>query len=36
MSFLDWLYSRYPNPHIDGAWGLPHIITLVLVVFVFK
>lgn len=30
MSFLDWLYSSYPNPHIDGAWGFLHIIVLVL------
>ena len=30
MSFLDWLYSSYPNPHIDGEWGLLHILVLVL------
>lgn len=30
MSFLDWLYSSYPNPHIDGEWGLLHIIVLAL------
>ena len=29
MSFLDWLYSRYPNPSINGQWGLLHILTLV-------
>lgn len=31
MSFMDWLFSSYPNPHIDGQWGLLHIITLVLI-----
>lgn len=30
MNFLDWLYSSYPNPHIDGEWGLLHILVLVL------
>lgn len=30
MSFLDWLYSSYPNPHIDGEWGLLHIMVLLL------
>ena len=30
MKFIDWLYSSYPNPHIDGQWGLLHIITLLL------
>ena len=30
MSFLDWLYSTYPNPKVDGAWGSLHIIVLLL------
>lgn len=30
MSFTDWLFSTYPNPATDGAWGPLHIITLVL------
>ena len=30
MSFLDWLYSTYPNPKVDGAWGTLHIIVLLL------
>ena len=30
MSFLEWLYSSYPNPHINGEWGLLHIMVLVL------
>lgn len=32
MSFIDWLYSQYPNPSINGEWGLLHIITLLLCV----
>ena len=32
MTFLDWLFSSYPNPSINGQWGLLHIITLVLVI----
>ena len=28
MSFLDWLYSSYPNPKVDGAWGILHITVL--------
>ena len=28
MSFLDWLYSSYPNPKVDGAWGALHITVL--------
>ena len=32
MKFIDWLYSSYPNPHVDGQFGLLHIITLVLCV----
>ena len=32
MKFIDWLFSSYPNPHVDGQWGLLHIITLVLCV----
>lgn len=30
MSFIDWLYSSYPNPSINGQWGWLHIVTLVL------
>jgi hypothetical protein len=30
MSFTEWLFSTYPNPKVDGAWGDLHIITLVL------
>lgn len=29
MSFKDWLFSSYPNPSINGQWGLLHILTLV-------
>lgn len=32
MSFKEWLYSSYPNPHIDGQYGLLHIITMFLIV----
>ena len=32
MSFLDWLYSSYPNPHVDGEWGFLHIGVLVLAI----
>ncbi len=30
MSFIDWIYSQYPNPSINGQWGWLHILTLVL------
>lgn len=30
MSFTEWLFSTYPNPKVDGAWGALHIITLIL------
>ena len=30
MSFLEWLYSSYPNPSIQGQWGPLHICTLLL------
>ena len=30
MTFLDWITSSYPNPDIDGQWGLWHILVLVL------
>ncbi|MGN1200689.1 MAG: hypothetical protein ACI4R8_00290 [Candidatus Caccovivens sp.] len=30
MTFIDWIYSSYPNPHINGQWGWLHIITLIL------
>ena len=29
MTFLEWLFSSYPNPHINGQWGLGHILTLI-------
>ncbi len=30
MTFKQWIYSdRSVNPSINGAWGLPHIVTLV-------
>ena len=29
MSFKDWLFSSYPNPGVNGQWGLLHILTLV-------
>ena len=32
MSFSEWLLSSYPNPHVNGEWGLLHIITLILCV----
>lgn len=32
MTFKDWIYSSYPNPAINGQWGLLHIITLILCV----
>ena len=25
MSFKEWLYSTYPNPSVEGQWGLLHI-----------
>ena len=28
MKFLDWLYSTYPNPHVNGEWGTLHITVL--------
>ena len=31
MSFKEWLFSLYPNPHIDGQYGLLHIITMVFI-----
>lgn len=30
MSFSDWINSSYPNPSIDGQWGLLHILVLIL------
>ena len=32
MKFIDWLYSTYPNPKIEGEWGTLHIITLVAII----
>lgn len=32
MKFIDWLYSSFPNPHIDGQFGLLHILTLLFIV----
>jgi len=29
MKFIEWLYSSYPNPHVDGQYGLGHILTMV-------
>ena len=29
MTFKEWAYSSYPNPSIDGQWGLLHITTLI-------
>ncbi len=29
MTFLDWLFSDYPNPRINGQWGWLHITVLV-------
>lgn len=30
MTFVEWLCSSYPNPKINGQWGLLHILVLVL------
>lgn len=33
MTFHDWLFSKYPaNSAMDGAWGIGHILTLVVIV----
>lgn len=32
MSFRNWLLSNYPNPRIDGQFGLLHIISLLFIV----
>ncbi|MBO7218782.1 MAG: YwaF family protein [Clostridia bacterium] len=32
MSFIEWLYSSYPNPHVDGQYGLLHILTMLFIV----
>lgn len=29
MTFKEWIFSSYPNPEINGQWGLLHIATLV-------
>lgn len=29
MSFEEWILSSYPNPSINGRWGLLHILVLV-------
>ncbi len=29
MTFLDWIYSSYDNPSVNGRWGWQHIVTLV-------
>ncbi len=29
MSFKDWIFSTYPNPEINGQWGLFHIFVLI-------
>ena len=31
MTFLEWLLSSYPNPSIEGQYGLPHILTLLFI-----
>ena len=31
MSFIEWLYSSYPNPSTNGQWGSGHIISLVII-----
>ncbi|MBR5192664.1 MAG: hypothetical protein IKW33_04565 [Clostridia bacterium] len=31
MTFLDWIFSSYPNPSVDGQYGLLHILTLVFI-----
>lgn len=30
MTFIQWIYSSYPNPSISGQWGMLHIGVLVL------
>ena len=30
MSFTEWLFSTYPNPKVEGAWGPLHIAVLLL------
>ncbi|MEG1752086.1 MAG: YwaF family protein [Clostridia bacterium] len=30
MTFKEWLTSSYPNPSLNGRWGLLHILTLLL------
>ncbi len=30
MNFIEWLFSSYPNPSINGQWGVLHILVLVL------
>ena len=32
MNFLEWLYSTYPNPTVNGEWGALHIAVLALCV----
>lgn len=34
MKFIDWLYSTYPNPKIEGQFGLLHILTMIAIVAV--
>jgi len=29
MTFKEWLFSSFPNPKVNGAWGWRHILTLV-------
>lgn len=43
MSFKDWLFSTYPNPSVNGRWGILHILVLVFCIitiitlgFIFK
>ena len=32
MKFIDWIYSTYPNPSVDGQYGVLHIVTMLLCV----
>ena len=32
MKFIDWLFSSYENPTIEGQWGLFHISVMLIIV----
>ncbi len=34
MKFRDWIFSSYPNPHVDGQWGALHICVLIACILV--